>query len=470
MPSALLARLLAERAQVTTDTNGLTERAETRIAAAVAAAGDGDQPDTRLTETEAAELRALQDRAAELDERIGELNAVEEREAAAAEVALRVAGRPSVEQSLAGGTPQGGAVVRSEPEVYGPHSRASWVLDAAMAAGMFAGRAGAVDGYQERQARYAQELETRDTTTAAYASLIPPQYLLDMFARILRAGRPFADAIMGMGLPGVGMSMIIPRMTAGMTVATQATQNTAPSTTDVAVTDLSVPVNTFQGRGVLSRQSVERGAINLDQLTFQDLAADAARYIDQQALYGTGAGGNALGAINTGSILTVTQTATTGLATIQAVANAIQQVNTARFVPPDLVVMHPRRWGALTVTLDSQNRPLVSIEAGQMNVLGQGEAAQIGYVGTILGVPVLVDPNLRTNLGAGTNQDEILVLYRGDAMLWEEAGGHRQFTFEQPVGPQSVQLAIYGNFAFTAARYPVGIAYISGVGLVPPTF
>lgn len=471
--SALLDRLIAQRSKISDDLKTLVSTVEER------AASGGDDHLTDAEQKNMADADAL---AKELDERIAGLTALEQREAAAAAIAVSVLPSQGVEQRAIGG-----ARVTNEPTTYDENGRNSWVLDSLLLSRGLSGFGGLNSGTNadeavQRRERYAQELEVehrsipfhttliqRDATTTSYASLVPPQYLLNEYAALLRAGRPFANLCNGMGLPDAGMTMTIPRATAGTTVSTQATQNAAPTTTDMTVTDLVIPVNSFTGRAVLSRQSVERGGVNLDRLTFADLAADAARYMDQQAMFGSGASNNALGAVNTGSIIAVAITGTTGLDLIKAVGNALQAINKQRLAPADVIVMAPRRWGALTIATDSSNRPLVSVEAGQLNVFGQGDAAAVQTtVGTILGVPVVTDPNIRENLGVGTNQDEVIVLRRGDSYLWENA--IREFTFEQPAGPQSVQLAVYGNHAFTAGRYPTAVAYISGAGLVPPTF
>lgn len=462
--SELLSRLINQRAAISTQIQALTDTVQERATAS---------GDDCLTEAETANMAALDADAAALDERIAQLDAIETREANAAAVALRVSERASLPANAATGRPQGGATVR-EPLTYHERGRHSWITDVLATRRLVAGLDVDVMDATARLERHAQEmdqLEQRDSTTTTFAGLVPPQYLLSEFAPNLRAGRPFANLCHGMSLPPSSMSMIIPRATSATSVAIQATQNTNPTTTDMAITDLTVPANTFTGRGVISRQALERGGVNIDRIVFDDLAADAARFLDQQALYGTGAGGNALGAINTGSIITVTITGTTGLDLIKAIANAVQQINTQRLAEANVIVMHPRRWGALTIAVDGANRPLVTVEAGSTNIFGQGEAAGVQrVVGSIVGIPVVTDPNLRTNLGVGTNQDEVLVMRREDVYLWEQPGSLREFTFEQPVGPASIQLAVYGNFAFTAARYPAAVAYISGAGLVPPTF
>jgi HK97 family phage major capsid protein len=463
----LLALKVAEREELSKTLEGMYGKVEER-----AEAGES----TDLTEAERKLADDIEERSKALDEQIVHLRATQVREGESAARLLDILGATDKTESVKDKVEvrAGGARVKDEPRVYNEFGEHSWIVDTVISRGLITGLGG-VDPVQarERQERHYREVEvlTRDTTTTSYASLVPPQFLLDEFAPVLRAGRPTANLLRGMPLPPVGMTMTIPRATTGTVVATQATQGTAPTTTDMAVTDLSVPVISFSGRGVISRQSLERGAVNLDRVTFNDLAADAARYLDQQVLFGTGASGNALGMITTSGILAVTQTATTGLDTLKAIANAVQQINTQRFLGADVIVMHPRRWGALTIAVDSSNRPLVTIEAGQLNVFGHGEANLTQQaVGTVLGIPVVTDPNLRTNLGAGTNQDEILVFRRADQYLWEQPGTVREFSLEQPQGPQSIQLAVYGNAAFTAGRYPVSVAYISGIGLVTPTF
>lgn len=477
MPSKLLERLTTQRSELTTEIKNLETQVEER------AAGGGDD---HLTDAEQKTMTDGDALAAELDERIASMTAREEREAAAGALATRIAGLQGLEQR--GDRPTGGAKIKSEPLTYNERGRNSWVLDNLLLARNLSGMGGlntsaTREDAAERLQRYGKEFEVeqreappfnstlleRDNVTGDFASLVPPQYLLGEYAALLRAGRPTANLVAGMGLPGTGMTMAIPRATAGTTVSTQATQGTNPTTTNMAVSDLTIPVNSFTGRAVLSRQSVERGGVDLDRLTFADLAADAARYMDQQVLYGSGASGNATGLAITGGIIAVAITATTGLDLIKAVANALQSINTQRLLPGDVILMHPRRWGAMTIAVDTTNRPLITVESGHLNVFGQGGADLVQEtVGTLLGVPVVTDPNLRTNLGAGTNQDEVFVIRRGDSYLWEN--GVREFVFEQPVGPAQIQLAVYGNHAFTCGRYPTSVAYISGAGLVPPTF
>ena len=87
---------------------------------------------------------------------------------------------------------------------------------------------------------------------------------------------------------------------------------------------------------------------------FRDLVADYAAQVDRQVLNGTGTSGQVLGVHNTANIQTIAVSAVTIQGVYSAIANAVQKIHTSRFVPPEVIVMHPRRWGWFLSLLDSQ--------------------------------------------------------------------------------------------------------------------
>jgi hypothetical protein len=136
--------------------------------------------------------------------------------------------------------------------------------------------------------------------------------------------------------------------------------------------------------------------------------------------------------------------------------------------------MHSRRWGWGTAALDSSNRPLfVPDTNGPFNAVAVGEAAGYGQVmGRIHGLPVITDDNIKTNLGAGT-EDVMLVVSGWNLRFWYENADlmPRRLRFEETVGaPQSIRLAVWAYSAFSAGKYPLGSAVIGGTGLIAPTF
>jgi HK97 family phage major capsid protein len=318
------------------------------------------------------------------------------------------------------------------------------------------------------------EVEKRAITSTVMGGLIPPAYLIGLYAKAARNGRVLADQVNNMELPDTGMSVIIPRITTPSAAGVQATENTAATTQDIVETDLTINVRTLAGYLPVSRQALERAAYD-DRVLFEDLTARYWALLDSQAISGSGAAGQLLGILNTAGISTSTASTNTIAGVWPKIADVIQQINTAMggigYVA-DKIVMHPRRWGFFEAAVDTQNRPLFGIQ-GQpaVNVLGEGNTAGYGLVGYMHGLPVYTDANIATNLGVSTNEDRIIVMASQVVHLWERGGDPVTLSFEQQAGTSlQVQLVCYGYAAFTAGRYPAATGVVSGAGLGTPTF
>jgi HK97 family phage major capsid protein len=325
----------------------------------------------------------------------------------------------------------------------------------------------------DKHQRY--EMEKRAITSSTLGGVIPPQYLVDLYAKASRNGRVFADQCNGQSLPDAGMSIIVPRLTQGTAAASQATENTTVTTQDVTEADLTVNVRTLAGYSPVSRQAIERAAYS-DTILFEDLIARYWAQLDTQSLNGAGTSGTLLGLLQTSSIATSTASTATVAGVWPKIADVIQQVNTNMGgigYTATKVFMHPRRWGFFEAALDSQNRPLIVPSGAGFNVMGvdSNNSPDYGAVGSMHGLPVYIDANIPTNLGTNTNEDRIIVIAHPVVHLWERAGDPVTLSFEQQAGTSlQVQLIVYGYAAFTAGRYPGASGAVSGAGLVPPTF
>lgn len=317
------------------------------------------------------------------------------------------------------------------------------------------------------------EVEKRAVTSTTVGGIIPPAYLVDLYAKASRNGRVFADQVNGQGLPDVGMSVIVPRLTTGLAAGVQATENTAVTTQDPVEADLTIPVRTIAGFSPVSRQAIERAAYS-DVILFEDLIARYWALLDTQTLSGSGSAGQMLGLLNTAGIATSTAGTATVAGVWPKIADVIQQISTSMggigYVATK-IFMHPRRWGFFEAALDTQNRPLMTPSGPGLNMMGDGSESGYGYVGQMHGLGVFIDANIPTNLGAATNEDRIIVIADPIVHLFERSEDPVTLSFEQQAGTSlQVQLVCYGYAAFTAGRYPGGAGVVSGAGLVPPTF
>ena len=355
----------------------------------------------------------------------------------------------------------------NEPNLYREGGDHSFISDA------WAARSGDFKA-QERLNKH-QDFEARDVGTGAFTGLVVPQYLVDEYAPIARAGSPFYNAVPKKDLPAFGNKIEISRITTGSQAAEQETENSAVQETNMDDTLLTVNVDTIAGQQDVSRQALERGGqpgFSLENIIFQDLVAAYYTKLDNRMINGSGSSGQPKGISQVSGInqTTYTDASPTVAELYPKLADAVQEINSNRFAPATAILMHPRRWGFLTAGVDSSNRPLV-LPAGNNpdNAAGVGEAAAYGQVvGSVLGLPVITDANIRTDLGAGT-EDAIYIAKVDDHIMFED--NLFQLKFEETnAGSLTTKMVVYGYVAFASGRYPKGISEIVGTGLIAPTF
>ena len=421
-----------------------------------------------ITEIELANVEALNLEVKKLDERIEQISDIEIRNAKAADLAAKV--DSNVKPETRSASP---AYVVSEELTYTERAGHSFLGDA------FASQFMNNSEASERIARHQREMkiEKRAVSTANFAGLVVPQYLVDLYAPLARAGRPTADVSRKHQLPAQGISAVLSRITTGTSVAAQTSQNTAAVSTDMDDTTLTVDVFTIAGQQSVSKQALQRG-YNIENIVLADLIRAYHTKLDDLILNGTGSNGQPLGLATMTSGILVTYTATTGTVSglYPKIADAIQQIQSNVYVSPTHVIMHPRRLGFLLAGLDGQNRPLVVPTAyNPVNAMGTGNGGYPAYGSntgySILGLPIVTDANIATNLGASTNQDTIFVMDANESHLFEEGNGDPQYvTFEEPNGKVAINIVMYGFAAYTSERYGKAMAQINGTGLASPSF
>lgn len=442
-----------------------------------------------LSEEEDKEFRRLTAEIKAHDERITELLDAEKRERGAADLAgsLTAAG-------------YGANGVRSEPLTYKREDRStSYFKDLGLAY---------VGGDQEarerlsrhrdemhvelpkREARMEREfragleslkvgdraaaIERRDISRVdgAGGEFVPPLWLMDLYAGLPRAGRPFLELVRNIPLPAGTDSINIPRITTGTAVAAQTADNAAVQETDMVTNSVAAPVRTIAGQQDVALQLLEQSPIVFDELIFMDLRADYNAKADIQGLNGSGSSGQLQGILGLAGTTPITYTDASP--TVQELfpkgADALSQASTARKRVPNVWVMAPRRWFWMTSQLDANGRPLVvSTAQNGLNTIAEiRDTAFEGPVGTWHGLPVVLDPNMPITLGTGAEDNPFATLST-DHVLFEGVERTRALP-EVLSGNLTVRLQLYRYIAFTAGRYPSATAIISGTGVTTPTF
>lgn len=440
----------------------------------------GNRRTTDLTASEDAECERLLADLDQLDERIEDLSALDKRDddrAAAARALGHGTTPPETVRNI------GGAHVYNEPPTYrsqapghgGPAGDGPTYLN-----DLFRSQILGDPDASQRLARHGREVESinpnwqqRAMSSGAVAGFVPPAYLSTLFADYARAGRPVANLCTRLPLPPSGMTVNIPRITTGTTVEPQTAENAPIVGSDLDDTTLSVPVVTIAGYVDVSRQALERGEL-VEAMVFADLAAAYNAKLDAQVIDGTGADGQHLGLLRIPGLNDVTYTdATPTVPELwPKIASAVGQVMSARYTGPTAIAMSPTTWAWLLSVVDTAGRPLLGSSGNASNAIGLTTTPnyELGSVGSIMGVPVVLDGNI-AHTGYDTTETRIIAADFRDTVLFEDNDGvPAQLRFEQALSNTlTVQLACYGYSAFAAGRQPTAISVISGTGLIVPS-
>lgn len=309
------------------------------------------------------------------------------------------------------------------------------------------------------------------TTAGAGGEFVPPAHLQERWAELARAGRPFANAIPSLGAPP-NFSFTLPKLATGATTGVQATQNSAVSETDATSANVTFTVATIAGLQDLSLQSVDFSTPGLDEVLAADLASDYATKLDAQLLFGTAAGGQVQGVFTNSNINSVTYTDATPTVPelYPKISDAIQRIHTSRFMAPDAIFMHPRRWAFFLSSLDTQNRPLITPYAPANAIARFDAVAPENIVGNLQGLTVFVDSSIPTTLGAGTNEDEILVTRLADHVFYETPTPFVRVFEDIGSANLTVRIRVHGYIAYSSDRFGKAHSKITGTGFTAPTF
>jgi len=324
----------------------------------------------------------------------------------------------------------------------------------------------------ERAAAW-QDMQQRaagDTTSANWAGLVVPQYLTDMYAPVARALRPFADICNGHPLPPSGLALDISRVTTGTSTGLQANELDPASATSADDTLLTIPVQTAAGQQKVTRQAIDRGT-GIEDLLMQDLFASLGTTLDSTLINQAATG---LSAVAQATTYDDTQpTAAKIYPKIMAGAAGVEANLLARGFPTH-AVMHSRRWYYLASQMVS-TWPFINSAGIPTQASGTAvpsSAYNQGVRGRLpIGLDVVVDNNIPSNLGVGTNQDEIYVVPAMEAHLWEDPAAPVYIRADQPAAANlAVILVVWEYFAYTFQRYSNAFQKVSGTSLVTPAF
>lgn len=298
---------------------------------------------------------------------------------------------------------------------------------------------------------------------------VPPAWLIDQYVNYARPARAIADLCRPLPLPPGTDSINIPRVATPTATGVQTADAAAVTSQDMTDDFVSSAVRTIAGQQDFAIQLLEQSPLGFDEVLYRDLQADYNQKLDLQVISGSGSAGQVGGILNVSGINAITYT--DGTATLPEMwlplMQAASKVAGGVYMAPDAIAMTPARWFWAQSQLDTANRPLLG-GAGPQNAMGANNPRVAeGSIGTLGGLPVVVDANLPANLGAGTNEDRIIIGRFDEVMLWESAPRVRVLQ-EVLSGTLQVRVQLYSYFALIANRRPKALSVVSGTGLIAP--
>ena len=243
-------------------------------------------------------------------------------------------------------------------------------------------------------------LEARDVSGLTSSTAFdPPQFLLDLYAKLSRPNAPLYSLLSKVKLDGPVVKT--PKITAGNTATVQSAENATISTTDWTDQYITVTPKTYAAASYVSDQALTLSPVALDSLIFTDLFAALAVEIETAVLYD---GAFGLDTLTTSSGVVFPTGSSDTADVLASFAHALNVIASTRYNTSDVVaITHPSVILHQTSHVDTTGRPIYLGDSafnpagipGSVDTLGQTIAPAL----TIQGVPVYSDANVTISGG-----------------------------------------------------------------------
>jgi HK97 family phage prohead protease len=216
-------------------------------------------------------------------------------------------------------------------------------------------------------------------TTAAFVGQID---------NLINDNRPALSAFSRAALPGSGLSVEYASVTANtLSVTAQGTENAALAFGNLTIANTSAAVATYGGYTSFSKQTIERSTVDYLNTVFRALtiayanASNAAFVAHVEALD------------YTGKVFDIS--AGTVAALIGGITDGASSIFTATGLRPEAIVTSTEGYKFLMTIVGSDGRPVVLQDGQGFNNVGSANLP--GLSGSLLGLPVIVDPAMTAN-------------------------------------------------------------------------
>jgi len=279
-----------------------------------------------------------------------------------------------------------------------------------------------------------QVIRAADDSTSTNTGLTLPLHMNEFITNQVTS-RAAVEAGSRGALPASGLSFTIPRVTGNGAVA-DFNEGAAITATGMTSDFLTVDINKFAGRQVVSYELLDRSSPNFETEMLRNLQNAYANATDAAVIAALLAGGTAA---------TATAVTAAGYQAFVATETAAAYKGTGQFARN--MIASPDTWAAFMGFADSTGRSLYTASQ-PMNA--SGGVAPTALTGQILGLNLYVDPNIAV---AGLIDNSAYIVSPDAYTTYESATTRLQV---QLLGTGQVEIALYGYLA-VAIKNPLAI-------------
>ena len=206
--------------------------------------------------------------------------------------------------------------------------------------------------------------------------------------KLIDNNRPTVTAFARAALPASGLTVEYAAVSANtIAVGQQDPEGEALSFGNLTIASTSADVKTYGGYTSFTKQTIERSSVDYLNTVFQALTIAYANATNAAAV------ANIEGMTYTGKVFDAS--ALTAEAVVTAIANGAVYIKENAGLAPEFILASPEAYVKLITVVDGADRPLVLQNGAGINNLGSANAP--GLTGSLLGLPIIVDPQMTAN-------------------------------------------------------------------------
>ena len=268
-------------------------------------------------------------------------------------------------------------------------------------------------------------------TASTSANTVTTAAFVGQIDNLINDNRPALSAFSRAALPGSGLSVEYASVTANtLSVTAQGSENDTLAFGNLTIANTSAAVATYGGYTSFSKQTIERSTVDYLNTVFRALTIAYANASNAAFV------AHVPGLDYTGKTFDVSALTTAAL--IGGITDGSSYIFENTGLRPEAIVLGTGAYKLLMTIVGADSRPVVLQDGQGFNNIGSANLP--GLVGSLLGLPVIVDPAMNDNVAYMANSQAI--------QSYESPGAPVRLT-DGDITTLTDSVSVYGYMAIT---------------------